>query len=303
MNSRVAFPFLTLGDHAIEASAWMLKLNDFEQRPAGDYLPDWDYASRMSLQRIVSLNREQAAADLEIDQSHLALSLCVRVGTGAGRLPRSIISQQIRSFDNGVDTVTLDMDIPGHVLSSVLDLMTEIVIEEPPAEFGGLSPSKSFERVWHDTLRVRLEGEEPRFPIEVADLDTLLAGGIATSAPWYVHWSPADWSRDFHGSMRLYLNKDHSDFIKRVTEGDPETLRAIMADVMGQVCERFLSLDQYEVLAKGVEEGSLGSQAVSWIKAAWPDRDLGFVQSQLKSRPGTFRAAIHALAEQRGADQ
>lgn len=300
MNSRVAFPFLTLSDHATEVSPWMLGLNDDERRPAGDYLPDWDYASRISLQRTISLNREIAAAELEIDASHLALSVCVRVGTGAGRLPRAIISQQQRPFDAGVDTVIVDMAIPGYVLSTVLDLMTEIVIDEAPAEFGGLSPSKPCERVWHQTQRIRLEGEEPRFPIEVADLASLLPGGIGASAPWYVHWSPGDWSRDFHGSMRLYLNEDHSTFVERVTEGDPETLRAIMADVMGQVCERFLSLEDCEALAEGFEEGTLGSQAVSWIRTAWPDRDLGFVQSQLKARPGTFRAAIHALAEQRG---
>lgn len=303
MKSRVAFPFLTLSDHAVEAGPWLLSLNENEQVPASDYLPDWDYASRISLQRTVTLNRELAAAEIEIDESQLALSLCARVGTGAGRLPRSIISQQQRSFDDAIDTITFEIEIPGHALSSVLDLMTEMVLDKAPVEFGDLSPSKPYERVWHEKFRIRLEGEEPRFPIEVANLGTLLPDGIATSAPWYVHWSPGDWSRDFHGSMRLYLNRDHTAFIERVTEGDPETLRAIMADVMGQVCERFLGLDDCESLAQGFEEGSLGSQTVSWIKAAWPDRDLGFVQSQLKSRPGTFRAAIHALAEQRGVEQ
>lgn len=303
MNSRVAFPFLTLQESSVEAGPWMLALDDGEQMPAGDYLPDWDYASRISLLRAITINRDLAAADLEIDRSHLRLSICVRVGTGAGRLPRSIISQQLRSFDEDSDTIVLELEIPGYVLSSVLDLMTEIVIEEAPNQFGELSPSKKFERVWHETHLVRLEGEEPRFPIEVADFSTLLAGGIAKSAPWYVHWSPADWSRDFHGSMRLYLNKDHSAFIDRVQKSDPETLRAIMADVMGQVCERFVSLDECEALAASFERGSLGYQAVSWIKSAWPDRDLGFVQSQLKSRPGTFRATMHALAEQRGTEQ
>lgn len=303
MNSRVAFPFLTLQESSLEAGPWMLALDDGEQIPAGDYLPDWDYASRISLLRAITINRDLAAADLEIDRSHLRLSICVRIGTGAGRLPRSIISQQLRSFDEDSDTIVLELEIPGYVLSSVLDLMTEIVIEEAPHQFGELSPSKKFERVWHETHRVRLEGEEPRFPIEVADFSTLLAGGIAKSAPWYVHWSPGDWSRDFHGSMRLYLNKDHSAFIDRVQKGDPETLRAIMADVMGQVCERFVGLDECEALATSFERGSLGYQAINWIKSAWPDRDLGFVQSQLKSRPGTFRATMHALAEQRGTEQ
>ncbi len=303
MKSRVAFPFLTLSDHAVDAGPWMLRLNDNEQAPAGDYLPDWDYASRIYLQRTVSVNKDLASAELAIQKSHLALSLCVRAGTGVGRLPRSVISQQEHPFGDDTDTIVLDLEILGHELSSVLDLRTEIVIENAPMDLGTLSPSKPYERVWHETLRVRLEGEEPRFPIEVADFGNLLSGSIAVSAPWYVHWSPGDWSRDFHGSMRLYLNKNHSGFIDRVTEGDPETLRAIMADVMGQVCERFLALDDCVTLAQGFEEGSLGSQAASWIRAAWPECDLGFVQSQMKSRPGTFRAAIHALAEQRGGEE
>ncbi len=300
MNSRVAFPFLTLRERTVEPGPWMLGLDDRELGPAGDYLPDWDYASRIFLQRTITVDRSLAAADLEIDPSQLRLSLCVRVGTGEGRLPRSIVSQQLRSLDDGNDTTVLDFEIPGYVLSSVLDLMTEIVIDEAPSLLSELSPSKKFERVWHETHRVRLEGEEPRFPIEVADFSILLAGGIARSAPWYVHWSPGDWSRDFHGSMRLYLNKDYATFIERVQKGDPETLRAIMADVIGQVCEHFVSLGECEALATSFEQGSLGFQAVSWIKSAWPDRDFGFIQSQLKSRPGTFRATMHALAEQRG---
>lgn len=303
MKSRVAFPFLTLSDNAVDAGSWMLRLNDNEQVPAGDYLPDWDYASRISLQRTVSVKKELAAAELAIPGSNLALSLCIRAGTGVGRLPRSFISQQEHPFGDGTDTIVIDLEIPGNELSSVLDLRTEIVLANSPSDPGPLSPSKPYERVWSETHRVRLEGEEPRFPIEVADFGNLLSGSIAVSAPWYVHWSPGDWSRDFHGSMRLYLNKNHSSFIERVTEGDPETLRAIMADVMGQVCERFLELDDCETLAQGFEEGSLGSQAVSWISSAWPERDLGFVKSQMKSRPGTFRAAIHALAEQRGLEQ
>lgn len=300
MNPRIAFPFLTLSDHSIEAGPWMLRLDDGDESPARDYLADWDYASSISLQRTISLNRALAAAELDIDASELALTLCVRVGTGHGRLPRSIISQQQRSFGDELDTLNFEMKVPGHVLSSVLDLMTEIVIERVPDKRGELSPSRPFERVWYDSLRIRLEGEEPRFPIEVANFGRLLPAGIAKSAPWFVHWSPGDWSRDFHGSMRLYLNRDFPEFIDRVTQGDPETLRAVMADVMGQVCEHFLTLDECVDLAESYEEGSLGSQAARWIKAAWPDNDLSFVQSQLRNRPGTFRATMHALAEQRG---
>lgn len=303
MSSRIAFPFLTLGDHAVRAGPWLLQLNEGDRLPAGDYLKDWDCASQVSMQRTITIDRDLASADLNIEKGHLRLALCVRVGTGAGRLPRSIILQQRVAFEDGADTLAVEFDIPGVGLSSVLDLMTEIILDERPEEAGALAPTRPCERVWHESHRVRLEGEEPRFPIEVADLGSLLADGVAVSAPWYVHWSPRDWSRDFHGSIRLYLNKNQPAFIERVQGGDRETLRAIMADVMGQVVEHFLSLDDCEDLAVGFEPGSLGSQAVSWINLAWPARDLAFVKALFKSRPGTFRAAMHALAEQRGPEE
>lgn len=302
MSARIAFPFLTLSERAVRAEPWMVGLDDKERVPAGDYLPDWDYASRISLRRTILVDLNAAATDLDIAPEYLNLTISVRVGTGTGRLPRALILQQKYRCGQS-DPTLIELEIPGHGLSAVLDLMTEIVISEIPDAFGELSPSKRSDRVWHDSSRIRLEGEEPRFPIEVADFGALLGEGIARSAPWYVHWSPGDWSREFHGSMRLYLNRDHQEFVDRVQKGDPEILRAIMADVMGQVCERFVSLEDNQALVSAFEPGSLGSQAAAWIKTAWPDRDLSFVQAQLNSRPGSFRAAMHALAEQRGIDQ
>ncbi len=302
MSARIAFPFLTLSERAVKAEPWLVGLDDKERVAAGDYLPDWDYASQISLRRTIVIDLKAAATDLDIPPECLNLTISVRVGTGAGRLPRAIILQQKYPYGQNGPTV-IELEIPGRGLSAVLDLMTEIVISEVPDAFGELSPSKRCDRVWHDSFRTRLEGEEPRFPIEVADFAALLGDGIAKSAPWYVHWSPGDWSREFHGSMRLYLNRSNQEFIERVQKGDPEILRAIMADVIGQVCERFASLEDGQADVSAFEPGSLGSQAAAWIRTAWPDRDLAFVQAQLNSRPGSFRAAMHALAEQRGIDQ
>ena len=303
MNSRIAFPFLTLSDAAVEASPWHVGMGTSQLVPAGDYLPDWDYTSSVRVRRTVSVNRQIAAADLEIDPSELSLAAALRVGTGQGRLPRSIIRRERLAFENGSEAVVFDTEIPGSVMSTVLDLHLEVLLDKEPAQPGVLSPNALSDRVWHDTFRMRLEGEEPRFPIEVADLRELLGDGIASAAPWYLHWSPRDWTRDFHGALRLYLNTSSPETLERIESEDPETLRALMADVMGQICERYIAEDDMEGLHNVCEPGSLGAQAASWLDLVWPGKDLSFVRSLLVHRPGRFRSAFLALAEQRGGDE
>ena len=118
---------------------------------------------------------------------------------------------------------------------------------------------------------------------------------MAGAAPWYLHWSPRDWNRDFHGAVRLYLNMDEPEFLERIEAEDPQTLQVVLADIMSQICERFVS--DGDIAAEELEPGSLGFQATTWLRKAWPDKDVGFIRSVLENRPGAFRSAFLALAE------
>ena len=144
---------------------------------------------------------------------------------------------------------------------------------------------------------MRLEGEEPRFPIEVGDIQALLGDAVSASAPWYLHWSPRDWSRDFHGAMRLYLSSTHTEFIERIEAQDPMMIQMLMADVMGQVCERLITDPDVNDLFVSAEPGSLAAQASSWLRKAWPGKDPDFIRSVFDNRPGIFRASFVALAD------
>jgi hypothetical protein len=112
-------------------------------------------------------------------------------------------------------------------------------------------------------FRVRIEGEEPRFPIEIADFSLLLKGTNSSATPWYLHWSPYDWARDFHGAMKLYLNNEMTDFVDKILNEDPEILQVLMADVMGQVCERLVMDQEATELFHLSEAGTLGGQSIS----------------------------------------
>ncbi len=299
MNRGVAFPFLTLSDAAVEAEPWSLSLNGGSWQPAGDFLPDWDSASVIRIRRTLKVDPSIAADDLGIAPEDLALSLGLRVGTGPGRLPRLVVFRSRRELAADTWQDEFDVEVEGEPLSLVLDIQTQITLTTPARGRNQLSPQRIADRLWSDTLRVRLEGEEPRFPIEIADFPVLLGTATAASAPWYLHWSPRDWNRDFHGAARLFLNEEQTAFIERVNEQDGPMLQVMLAEVMGQICERLVFDPEADELVAGAEPGSLGAQAVSWLQKAWPDRDLAFVRSVAENRPGMFRAAFLALAELR----
>lgn len=297
MNRHVAFPFLTLCDAAVDAAPWSYSLNGADWRPAGHFLPDWDAASVIRLRRAVRLDPLIAADDLGVPPENLRLSLGVRIGTGAGRLPRLILIRDCRELTAASWGDEFDIEVTGAQLSLILDVQTEIVLTAPLQDCKPLSPQRTADRLWFDTLRIRIEGEEPRFPIESVDMRRLLGSTTAASTPWYLQWSPTEWNRDFHGATRLYLNKNSVDFIERIEKDDGPTLQALLADVMGQICERLLIDPEAEEIMTGSEAGSLGAQATAWLHKAWPEKDTRFIRSVLESHPGRFRAAFLALAE------
>lgn len=297
MVRRVAFPFFTLNDSTVHASPWSLSLNGGPRNIVGDYLSDWDSSSAISIHRELSADFSLASLDLEIEKDQLHFLVNVQIGTGQGRLPRKVIQQLVEKITPERCTVNFDIEIPGAALSRVLDIYTDVTLASPIVGASILSPKHTGDRLWQDRIKVRIEGEEPRFPIEVCDLRVLLGNAAGNSAPWLLQWSPRDWSQDFHGAVRLLLNANAKEVISRIESEDTVTLQTLMADVMGQVCERLLMDTNADEVFVSPEPGSLGAQAVTWLAKCWPGQDLGFIRSILENRPGTFRAAFLELSE------
>lgn len=297
MKRRIAFPFLTLSDAAVNAATWSCSLDGGTWSPAGEYLADWDAASVIRFRRKVKIDPQVAADDLKVNPEELDLAIAVRIGTGQGRLPKLILSRDIRDLSADTWQEEFDIKVTGERLSLVLELLTHVMLAAPIEDCARLSPQRVSDRLWSDTLRIRLEGEEPRFPIEITDMRTLPGAPSTFSPPWYFHWSPSDWNRDFHGAARLYLNKEHTDLIERIEQHDRPTLQVLLADVMTQMCERLVYDPEADDIMSRGEPGSLGNQAAAWLQKAWPAKDAAFIRSLLESRPGDFKAAFLALAE------
>lgn len=294
---RVAFPFLTLSEFAITPSTWWVSLDRVAWSPLGEYLQNWDPESVVRLRREIRIDAAIASDDLKFDISESEILILVTLGTGQGRLPRFIVEQHSKLICKDSWVVDFEFEVAGDLLSSVMDVSTKVVLATPMQCGSVLSPSRIGDLLWSDRVRSRLEGEEPRFPIEIADISSLAGEAMSSFAPWYLHWSPREWSRDFHGALRLYLSAEHSDLISRVESEDSMTLRMLMADIMGQICERLIIDPEVGDLFNSAEPGSLASQAASWLRKAWPGKDYKFIRSVFDNRPGIFRATLVALAD------
>lgn len=298
MNRRVAFPFLTLSDTAVECSPWEISLDGIEWSEAGEFLSDWDASCDIRVRRTIGLLPEIAAEELGLAGDELAVAASVRIGTGQGRLPRQILDTFRRVLTPHDPVWHFDHAIHGRELSIILDLRTDILLAETPRRASPLSPRHPCDRVWSRSHRIKLEGEEPRFPVETVDLVQMLGDGGIGLSPWHLHWSPRDWGCDFHGAVRLYLNAAAQDIVTRIENEDSATIQLLLGDVMTQICERYLADPDADDLMESAEPGTLGAQVSTWLGRAWPGKDASFIRSVLENRPGVFRSTLLALAQQ-----
>lgn len=293
---RIAFPFLTLDHTAISPEPWVL-LEDGVETPIADaWLPDWDAARDLRLRRIVTADLARAAELLSMSIDDGTLELVVRIGTGIGNMPRRIIATSNLPLKRMEPTVVVDVLVSGRSLSQRL-LVDTLVLLRQPHDGSPLSPDRAGSKLWSDQLDLRLEGEEPRFPMEAVSFLERFPGRPEAYAPWLLHWTPGNLHRDFGGSVRLYLNSDRADVTGRLLAGDRATTQVVLADVMTQIISASLRQSDFERLAADSDPCSIAGRAAHWIDLAFPGQDVAAVRSMIDLRPSTFHAGILAIAD------
>ncbi|WEO65091.1 hypothetical protein [Rhizobium rhizogenes] len=295
--SRIAFPFLTIGSDAISPGPWMLFEDNREVAVSDSWLASWDSARDVTLRRRIGVDLDIAAKQLRIVSAALRLALVVRTGTGAGNIPRTIVTRSRHDIKPGAEVILLEERVAGHKLSQRLFVETLMLLASPVSDAHALAPSRSGSKVWSDELDLRLEGEEPRFPMEALSFSNRFAGRPEAYAPWYLHWSPGNLHRDFGGSVRLFLNNDRPDLTERLLAGDRATLQVVLADVMIQIISTSVRQTDFEQVAAESDSSSIAGRVTFWIRLAFPGQDISTIRSMIDLRPSFFHAAVLAAAD------
>ncbi|VVO42168.1 hypothetical protein [Pseudomonas fluorescens] len=297
MNKRVAFPFLTINDESINASPWLLSLNNDPFLPVSDHLEHWDYSSQIRLNRTLSINWSSVSLDLSHPKSKLPLELLVQLGTGAGNLPRKLwtVIQKTISYKN--DAVEISIPLTSENLSQRLYIKTQIILSDEINTTNVLVPSEIGARLWTDIFDIRLEGGEPRFPVEEISLGEIFKGKAQANALWYLHWQTDTLNHSFSGAVRLYLNADYPDFVSRFQQKDKFTLQMVLNDVISQLVEKALPNPDFQERADMFEEGSIGANINNWLCTAFGNLTTKQLNDFSNQKPGEFRAALLSLAD------
>lgn len=290
MTRRTAAPFHRL-DASVSVGPWMVTLGGGAPAPLHDVTPDWDYATPVRVERVVSLDLPAARSELGFaDQEPISLDLIVEAGTGHGELPREVVSRSRVPLGGGAP-VTISLEPDPLRLSGQLTLRTSILLSADAAPADPLAPRVAGSRLWDERFVSRLEGDDPRFPMEVISFSRTWPGRPHEEAPWLLSWNPANPGRDFHGAARLFVNADDAALIARLRDGDDLTLQAIMGDVVSQMCETALTGDWDDDL-ETAEAVSVAGRVIYWLGRAFGD--ISVARSVLENRPGEFRSAILA---------
>ena len=295
--TRVAFPFLTLREPAVSALPWTDVSSQRELGLGSAWLADWDNARDIPLRRHLRVDFEIAATQLEIAAEDLELRVVLRIGTGTGNMARQVDDRLQGVLRKGREEMVIEETIAGRLLSSRLIADTHLLLHASPANRGQLSPRPAGARLWMDHLDLHLEGEEPRFPMEVMSFSERFSGRPEAYAPWYLHWVPGSPERDFGGAVRLFLNSDRADFMERFVAGDRGTVQVVLADTMLQIVGYLIYHDHAELQQDDPEPGSISAQARFWIELAFPGQDFSRIRSLRERSPATFHAALLAAAD------
>lgn len=297
MSSRIAFPFLTLPPNCVDAAPILIGDPGTPLAEASAMIDHWDYARDLELSSHVAVDFNRACDALQIPVAELSLIATLRIGTGAGMMPRRIVTK--RDLLIGAETsAKFTLVLPGHSLSAQLVIETSIVLGSAPVTVAPLSPTTPGDRLWRRTTTILLEdSRDSRFPMEILSFADSFTDRLVTNAPWYLSWTPHALGQDFSTSVRLYINADHPDTAQRLADGDPATLRLVMADTIGQMIGTVLSdSDLWEDLNEQAN-GTVGHQVAHWLELAFPGMATAGVAQMRRDQPGRYRAAILSAAE------
>lgn len=294
--SAIAYPYLRIDAAEVMANPW--SVDEGGWRLLGEYLPDWDYASEVRVRRSVKINVASIADRLGIAASELRLKIVVTVGTGGARedrLRRIFWASDVTFSQTEFD---IELLLDGLEIAQRFTLRTDIVLAGPASAGNILAPKRVGLKLWDDELKVRIEPEEARFPIEALRFSDIFPD--SRNALWMLEWTPAALDEDFEGSFRLFVNDDFPDFISRVSHGDVTTLRLLMDGVRLQIVRGALANDEFSTTGIDPEAVTVAAAVTRWLLLAFPAEDIAAVRQLATFAPGRFEAAISGAREETG---
>lgn len=298
MTSRVAKPFLTIPDDALKFEGWLIGEPDTPLSHAGAIYEPWDYARDLCAFVSVELDFDAIGEALQVNPDDLVIHAYHTCGTGPGNATRLKSTLSFCELTKETPIVEFEDTLSASELSGRVKLSLDLILGETIEGYSSISPTLVGSKLWSASHDILLEGGgSALFPLENVSFSAVFKGRTFETAPWFLDWHAENFSADFAGAVRLFINIDNQDIAQRISEGDAATLQALMSDVMNQLCGGALDSQEYLDAYDEFTEESLGAQIRFWIENAFPSMSLVDIVSQRQGQPNIFAASLLAASE------
>jgi hypothetical protein len=224
--------------------------------------------------------------------------------TRAARIGGLLTWRSARTNLRGAGTVAdlvagpnrLTLFLAGTDLGGTVTIEARAILRDTDAGAEPLAPRRPGSLLWHTTDRVVLEGSGGRFPTTVSDFAASGLPGGETGL-WYLQVTDSDLQASATRSMRLHLNKEHSDIrdMLEQPEGDKgvQLLRHLRYDTERQLLAVALGNDEFDDRFD-YGRGTLGDVLVTVLRINFPNRTLDQLRGEYRMRAGEIEAELLA---------
>jgi hypothetical protein len=251
-------------------------------------LSDWDAETLLQLSRVLVVGgglRDECGLPSNTDLA----AVVTWHSTGSGLRDEALFQALPH---RGQFEGRLELELPGAELGGELRLSTRVVLDQD------VSARKNFEAhlagsiLWEDVWSVRLEGDEPAFPISMLDF---AATNFDVNAEWHldVYDDPTVAAM---GALRLYLNTRFPGVIRAFANAsDPDPVERLILGTVKTDVERLLVQSAFDLEDDVAwEEGSLGYLLVTLTQSVFEGDPLPSLRARARAYPASFDTELRA---------
>lgn len=226
----------------IRAAPW--RLGDTAGDPVPAALPAWDYASDLTLARLVEIDLAELRADCGLPPD-APLRLAVRHWPSTSLLRTSAHAQDLAPHQDRATCEVL-ISVDSSELGGFLTVETLVVLAGDLPTTEPFVAARGGSILWSDQIRVHLEGGAGLLPIAPV---SFAEAGLPAGSAWYVSMDGGDWQQAAMGSLLVLLNEDNP-AVKQAMEALRSELSGMLwsmleADIVTDLVGRALDDDAF----------------------------------------------------------
>lgn len=287
----VALPYRQ-SSNAVTLGVWKLGTSE-NSIDLPEAHPAWDATIDVKVSRPITIDGSMLA-----QETSLSLGASVRIVAGwyceAAR-SRSFPWRHDLSLPNNFGG-TLELVLPAGRLATSVELVVGVVLIAPGRNPSPVSAGIPGSWLFRNTVELRLEPTNGRFPMEWTNFQ---ASGLPGAAAWYLDWPTQDFDAPVLGALRLRLNssKNHFSETLGLESNEPQRrllVQAAMLDVAKQLVTAALNSEEFVEQADSYPEGSIGFCVRLLIRQTFPGVAMRTLRDKLSSHAGDFHVELQA---------